>query len=86
MVGVQQRRVEIEIDFSGPLTYDDGGSEVLVGIMSWRLTSPEYNSTLPNTPKQGCKQNGTFPVFAHVISQSHWIEEQINKEPDACQF
>ena len=78
--------IEIKIQFPGPLTYDDGGSEVLVGIMSWRLISPEYNPTLPNTPKQGCKQNGTFPVFGHVTPQLQWIEEEINQEPDTCQF
>ena len=76
--------MEIKIKISGPLTYDDGGSEILVGIMSWRLISPEYNPTLQTMTKQGCKQNGTFPVFGHVISQLQWIEEEINKEPDTC--
>ena len=86
MVGIWQWRIAIKIKFSGPLTYDDGGSEILVGIMSWRLISPEYNPILPNTPKQGCKRNGTFPVFGHVISQLQWIEEEMSKMPDTCQF
>ena len=86
MVDIKLWRIEIKIKFSGPLTYDDSGSEVLVGIMSWRLMSPEYNPTIPNMTKQGCKQNGTFPVFGHVTSQLQWIEEEINQEPDTCWF
>ena len=70
------------MDTLGPLTYNDNGAIVVVGVTSWRRSFDRNNKHLKS--KQICKQHGTYSVFAQVAAQLQWIKEVIENPPETC--
>ena len=52
--------------FSGPLTYDDQGSAVVVGVVSWG---------------HGCAETNYPGVYGRVTEVLPWINEQMTECP-----
>ena len=70
------------MDTLGPLTYNDNGAIVVVGVTSWRRSFDRNNKHLKS--KQICKQHGTYSVFTQVAAQLKWIKEVIENPPETC--
>ena len=62
-------KMNVHLQFSGPLTYNDNGRETVVGVVSFadKLCS---DSTLVN---------GSVAVYARVTEQLEWIKDEMEK-------
>ena len=66
---------------------------VLIGVASWRraIFNCEKNcenslNWIPQNPNKGCKQDGTYSVFAQVAAQLQWINDEIKNAPETCKL
>ena len=61
--------IDVRLDFSGPLTYNDNGRETVVGVVSFAEKTCS-DSTLVN---------GIVAVYARVTEKLEWIKNEMEK-------